>query len=175
MENDFTNDIIDVTGLPRFEEVPLTPLKSSYWKVIVFNISLTFLIIGIIFGLAIYFIEDFPIETYAVAIAYFSILALTLFIARVSFKNKGYAFRSHDVIYRSGAIAINTTVIPYNRIQHAALHEGFIARKLGLAAVEVFTAGGDKSDIRIPGIEKEQAENIKQLLVGKIINLEVNE
>jgi len=37
-----------------------------------------------------------------------------------------------------------------------------------LAKIEIFTAGGDSSDIEIPGIEKQQAENIKQLLMGKI-------
>jgi hypothetical protein len=37
-----------------------------------------------------------------------------------------------------------------------------------LAKVEIFTAGGGTSDIEIPGIEKEQAEKIKQLLMGKI-------
>ena len=37
-----------------------------------------------------------------------------------------------------------------------------------MAKIEIFTAGGSSSDIQIPGIEKEQAENIKQLLMGKI-------
>ena len=43
-----------------------------------------------------------------------------------------------------------------------------VSRLFGLAKVEIFTAGGHSSDIEIPGIEKEQAENIKQLLMGKI-------
>jgi membrane protein YdbS with pleckstrin-like domain len=37
-----------------------------------------------------------------------------------------------------------------------------------LAKVEIFTAGGSSSDIEIPGIEKEHAEKIKQLVMGKI-------
>ena len=59
-------------------------------------------------------------------------------------------------------------IIPYNRVQHVALHEGFISRIFGLAKVEIFTAGGNNSDLEIPGIAKEEAENIKQLLMGKI-------
>ncbi|MGV3459397.1 MAG: PH domain-containing protein [Flavobacterium sp.] len=175
MEENFSNGLIDIINLPKFEETPLTSLKPSYWKVIVFNIALTFLIIGVVCVLAIYFIDDFPFETWGVASVYFAILILTVIIARINFKNKGYAFREHDVIYRSGAIAITTHVIPYNRIQHAALHEGLISRKLGLAAVEVFTAGGDSSDLKIPGIDKEQAESIRQLIVGRIINQTENE
>jgi membrane protein YdbS with pleckstrin-like domain len=89
-------------------------------------------------------------------------------LSRISFKKKGFAFRTHDVLYRYGIIATNTIVIPYNRVQHVALHEGFVSRFFGLAKIEVFTAGGSSSDIEIPGIEMEQAENIKQLLMGKI-------
>jgi uncharacterized protein len=174
MEN-FSNGLIDVNELPKFEEAVLTGLIPSYWKVIVFNISLTFLIIGIASGLAIYFIDDFPVKVWLVAAIYFVALILTIFICRISFKNKGYAFREHDMIYKSGAIAISIHIVPYNRVQHAALHEGFISRKLGLAAVEVFTAGGDDSDIKIPGIDKARAESIRQLIVGKIINLAANE
>lgn len=174
MEN-FTNILIDVSSLPKFEETALTCLKPSYWKVIVFNISLTFFLVGSSLSAAIYFINDFPFQIWAVMLVYFISLILTIFIARINFKNKGYAFREHDVIYRSGAIAISTHIVPYNRIQHAALHEGFISRKLGLAAVEIFTAGGDSSDLKIPGIDKQQAERIRQLIVGRIINQAADE
>jgi membrane protein YdbS with pleckstrin-like domain len=101
-------------------------------------------------------------------VAYFFFLFLVLVLSRISFKKKGFAFRTHDVLFKHGIIATNTIIIPYNRVQHVALHEGFISRYFGLAKIEVFTAGGSASDIEIPGIKKEQAENIKQLLMGKI-------
>jgi membrane protein YdbS with pleckstrin-like domain len=96
------------------------------------------------------------------------IIIVTVLLNRIAFKKKAFAFRNHDVIYRSGIIATNTMVIPYNRVQHVALHEGFVSRIFGLAKVEIFTAGGNSSDLEIPGIAKEEAENIKQLLMGKI-------
>jgi membrane protein YdbS with pleckstrin-like domain len=43
-----------------------------------------------------------------------------------------------------------------------------VSRYFGLAKIQIFTAGGSSSDLEIPGIEKEQAENIKQLVMGKI-------
>ena len=72
------------------------------------------------------------------------------------------------MLFRYGIIATNTLVIPYNRVQHVALHEGLVSRFFGLAKIQIFTAGGSSSDIEIPGIAKEQAESIKQLLMGKI-------
>ena len=102
------------------------------------------------------------------SIVYVVLLFIVLFFSRIGFKKKGFAFRNHDVLFRHGIIATNTLVIPYNRVQHVALHEGLFSRFFGLAKIEIFTAGGSSSDIEIPGIAKEQAENIKQLLMGKI-------
>ncbi|RZK06168.1 MAG: PH domain-containing protein, partial [Flavobacterium sp.] len=103
-----------------------------------------------------------------VAIGFLVLIVLTLVFSRIGFKKRGFAFREHDVLFQSGVIATKIIVIPYNRVQHVALHEGVVSRYFGLAKVEIFTAGGSSSDIEIPGIEKGQAENIKQLLMGKI-------
>ncbi|WP_294821101.1 PH domain-containing protein [uncultured Flavobacterium sp.] len=172
---DFTNETIDTTNLPRFEEVELTPLQASYINVVRFNIAVTFSFIAIGAGAGFYFIEELHPYWLPVAITYSAILLLTIIIATVRFRNSGFAFRKHDVIYRSGAIALTTTIIPYNRVQHVAIEEGWLSRKLGLAEVDIFTAGGQKSDIQIPGIDKGQAERIKQLLMGKILKEEADE
>ena len=174
MEN-YINEPIDLSALPRFEDVRLTRLQPSYLKVIWFNYALVYGIIAICAGVAFYFINELNKYWIPVAILYALVVILSISVSLLSFRNKGYAFRTHDAIYKSGAIAITTTIIPYNRVQHVALHEGFISRAFGLASIEIFTAGGDKSDIQIPGIEKEQAEKIKLLLMGKIINEVSNE
>jgi membrane protein YdbS with pleckstrin-like domain len=174
MEN-YTNEPIDTSALPRFEDVALTPLHPSYLKIIWLNIALVYIVITIAAGIAFYNIQELSDYWLPVAIGYIVVVLLSIVITNISFRNRGYAFRTHDAIYRSGAIAITTTIIPYNRVQHVALHEGFISRKLGLAKIEIFTAGGNKSDIQVPGIEKEQAEKIKQLLMGKIVKQEANE
>lgn len=167
MEN-FTNATIDTTKLPRFEEVQFTKLHPNYWKVILINTVITFLVLGIGMTLLLYFNEEIIIEKAYIIGGFAALLLLTLALSRVSFNKRGFAFREHDVLFQSGIIATKTIVIPYNRVQHVALHEGWVSRYFGLAKVEIFTAGGSSSDIEIPGIEKEQAENIKQLLMGKI-------
>jgi uncharacterized protein len=167
MDN-FINEKIDTTLLPRFEDVDYSSLHPSYWKVNLILIAILFLIVSIGFGFAIF--SDAEIATYQIQIieVLLVLLGFVLLFSRISFKKKGFAFRNYDVLFRSGIIATNTLVIPYNRIQHVALHEGMISRFFGLVKIEIFTAGGNSSDIEIPGIEKTQAENIKQLLMGKI-------
>jgi membrane protein YdbS with pleckstrin-like domain len=169
MEN-FTNETIDTTQLPRFEAVPFSKLDSKYLKVIGINLGLfiaLLILAPMVFSMVnpglmsgrIWFIVGVVISVFSILIPLFSILG---------FKKKGFAFREHDVLFRHGIIATNTTVIPYNRIQHVALYEGLVSRYFGLAKIQIFTAGGSAIDLEIQGIEKEQAENIKQLLMGKI-------
>ncbi|MFB0910117.1 MAG: PH domain-containing protein [Flavobacterium sp.] len=167
MEN-FTNDTIDTTQLPKFEEVQFSVLDADYWKVTVLNVLVFFLIVGLGLVVLLFFNRHLFVFSVGISVAYFFFLFLVLVLSRISFKKKGFAFRTHDVLFKHGIIATNTIIIPYNRVQHVALHEGFISRYFGLAKIEVFTAGGSASDIEIPGIKKEQAENIKQLLMGKI-------
>lgn len=164
----FTNETIDTTQLPRFEVVEFSVLHPNYWKVTLINVFLFFLILGTGLGLLLFFNEGLLVFLPIILTAFFTILSLVALLSRISFKKKGFAFRTHDVLYRHGIIATNTIIIPYNRVQHVALHEGFVSRYFGLAKIEIFTAGGSSSDIEIPGIQMEQAENIKQLLMGKI-------
>lgn len=166
---EFTNETIDTKQLPRYESVELTSLHKNYWKVLLINNAIIFSIIAIVMIFLWMNVEDSQeFSPFLVFGIFLVIVNVSFFLNRISFKKKAYAFRNHDVIYRSGLIATNTMVIPYNRVQHVALHEGFLSRYFGLAKVEIFTAGGSASDIEIPGIAKEEAENIKQLLMGKI-------
>ncbi|WP_269222910.1 PH domain-containing protein [Flavobacterium sp. IMCC34518] len=165
---DFTNETIDTTQLPKFEDVSLSVLHPDYWKVTLINLAVFFLIIGTGVGFVLFFNIELLAFLLEISIGFGVLVLLVLFFSRISFKKKGFAFRTHDVLFRHGIIATNTLVIPYNRVQHVALHEGLISRFFGLAKIQIFTAGGSSSDIEIPGIAKEQAENIKQLLMGKI-------
>jgi membrane protein YdbS with pleckstrin-like domain len=165
---DFINETIDTTQLPKYEEVEFSVLHPNYWKVILISLAVFFLIVGIGLGFVLYFNDVLLSFIKELSITYVVLSLIVLFFSRLGFKKKGFAFRNHDVLFRHGIIATNTLVIPYNRVQHVALHEGFLSRILGLAKIEIFTAGGSSSDIEIPGIAKEQAENIKQLLMGKI-------
>ncbi len=164
----FTNNTIDINQLPRFETVEYKKLQPDYFKVVLINQIIGFLILGIALGVVSYFVEEITTFIPYIYSGFAVVLLLSLIISRLTFLKKGFAFREHDVLYKSGIIATNTIIIPYNRVQHVALHEGWLSRYFGLAKVEIFTAGGSSSDIEIPGIEKEQAEKIKQLLMGKI-------
>ena len=168
--NEFTNNPIDIAQHPKFEEVELKGLNPKYITVLLFNFSLLLILVIGGFSTLFYFKQDAFSNTIWMAI----LVGLVLFLAglvvftKFSFQKKGYAFREHDAIYKSGLISETTTIIPFNRVQHVALHQGFISRKLGLASVELFTAGGSSSDLEIPGLLLADAQIIKNLVSQKI-------
>ncbi len=168
MEN-FTNQKIQTDDFPAYQEVLLTPLDTDYWKVILINSIIFLIIIGLLGSAFIYFQPEIVVNAW-LALGLFGAFSVLVIISKyLTFKSQKYAFRDHDVIYQSGYIAKITTVIPYNRVQHVTLLEGFVSKQFNLAKVGIFTAGGKGSDIEVPGIKKEEAERIKILLTAKIL------
>ncbi len=166
--DDFYNNTLDISTLPKFEEVSFNKLHPSYWTVCLLRILIgsAIIVAVVVFSLSSVG-ELFPFKT-EIIIGTALIILLTFLFSYIGFRKKGYAFRTHDVLFQHGVIATNTIIIPYNRVQHVALHEGALSRIFNLAEIQIFTAGGKDSDIMIPGIKKSDAENIKQLLMGKI-------
>lgn len=174
--NEFTNQTIDISTLPKFEETALNPLQKEYFKVMLIQFGIVFgiLLIGII---ALYFISIE--ELIQNKIIYFVIGWLFLFVLsflylKISFAKKGFALREHDVIFKSGVISETTTIVTNNRVQHVALHQGMLSRYFGLASIELFTAGGSASDLKINGLLFEDAKKIKESVSLKINEIETD-
>lgn len=167
---EFTNELIDIKTLPKFEEIQYNVLHPKYFRIILINICIFFfiLLLGIISVLYINE-EIFTNRIWLlIGIVYPIYLIVMILYYNLSFKKRGYAFRTHDVIYKSGLIRETTVIIPNNRVQHVALHQGFFSRLFGLATIELFTAGGNSSDLKIPGLVYEEALRIKSMISLKI-------
>jgi len=75
-----------------------------------------------------------------------------------------------------GVIWKKYTSIPYERIQNIDIHRGVIARILGLSELRLQTAGfggsqgkwGAWAEGRLPGIEREKAEQLREELISKV-------
>ncbi|WP_320815540.1 PH domain-containing protein [Flavobacterium sp.] len=171
--NEFTNKEISISDLPQFEVVQLQPIHPSYYKVILINIGVVFTSLGIGLAVLSYFKEDFFSNRIWMLIgaSYTVLLTISLLFSRLSFKYKSYAFREHDAIYKSGVVSQTTTIVPYKRIQHVALHQGLFSRYFGLASLELFTAGGSSTDLEINGLTLEDAQRYKIWIIQKIDTL----
>jgi membrane protein YdbS with pleckstrin-like domain len=100
---------------------------------------------------------------------------LQFWISYVGYRKKGYAVREKDILFRHGILSTTTTIIPFNRIQHVAIHEGFFSRMYDLSELQIYTAGGSSSDLHIPGLPKYEAEQIKTFLLNQITSFTLKE
>lgn len=169
MESIFQNEQLPLSALPRAESVAYEPLSPAYLRVDLLGLWLGRLGILVIFLVYTYLTKGFPewIRWGVVGLWSF-LLVLTTIIRFYGFRIKGYAVRQHDIMYRRGLLFRTLTVVPFTRIQHSEVQQGVIERQFGLARLAVFTAGGSQSDLLIPGLKLEQAEQIRQFLSKKL-------
>lgn len=172
-ETNFSNDQVPSLNLPKMEEVQFEPLQPShmYVNLIVVGIIFLFVLAGV--TVLAFMVEE--VKPYFVA-GLLAILVVFGFLALVeikAFKFRGYALRTHDILYRDGWLWKSWMVIPFNRIQHLEINQGPIDRIFDLASLQLFTAGGSSSDIEIDGLTPEQAADIKSFIMSK--NAEINE
>ena len=78
---------------------------------------------------------------------------------------KMYALREHDLSYQSGLIFRKKVTQPITRIQHIELKRGPIERKIGLATLQVFSAGGAMHTFEIPGLDLMKAQKLRQFIL----------
>ena len=170
--SEFTNEVIEIDLLPKYQEVSLITPHPHYWKVILINISI-FILLGVL-GLSLFVFFNEKVTPYSVYIfsGFIIISGFIFLLFRASFKKRGYALREKDIIYKSGIIAETTSIIPLNRIQHVALEEGMISRMYKLATLQIYTASGASGHMHIAGIPIDQAKTIKEALLKKLDLLE---
>ncbi|WP_445454890.1 PH domain-containing protein [Flavobacterium sp. HNIBRBA15423] len=170
---EFKNETIDISTLPKFEEAKLQPLQKGYFKVMLIQRAIFYglLLIPI---LVLFFIDTndfFEENVIYIVITWLVLIILNFFFLKLSFAKKGFALRGHDVIFKSGVISETTIIVTNNRVQHVALHQGMLSRIFGLASIELFTAGGSASDLKINGLLLDDAKKIKESVSERIIEI----
>ena len=171
-ETTFTNEVINLDLLPKYENIQLSQPHRDYWKIICINLLIFFGLLGITMGILLFFVDEVKPNAKWIIPVYIILLTSFFLLFRVSFMKRGYAIRTHDVIYKSGIIAESTTIVPLNRIQHIELNEGLFSRIYQLGSLQLFTAGGQTGHIRISGIAIDEAKRIRDLLLNKLEQLE---
>lgn len=162
----FVNNQILSDSLPKLQSIAFEPVQKSSLYVSIIALSLFFIILLVAATMVAFFVESIkPFYIYVILGILLLFMALLLFEWR-GFKFRGFALRDHDVIFREGWLWRNTTVVPYNRVQHIEINQGPIDRLFDLSSINIFTAGGS-SDLEIDGLLPDQAANIKQFIIDK--------
>ena len=166
----FSNTATASIDLPQLEQLDFEKLSPRYTQSNRY-IGL-FSTLFIVSSLWIVQLQSFsPITSEAGNVISFLIWAIAIigFVSNaytiLADKKKFYALREQDLNYKSGLIFCKTVSQPMLRIQHVELKRGPIDRKIGLAKLQVFSAGGAMHTFEIPGLPIETAENIRQFIL----------
>lgn len=84
------------------------------------------------------------------------------------YRHTGYLLREHDIHLRTGALWRQTTSVTLNRVQHIELSQGPLERSLGCCRLLIYTAGGAGQDLSIPGLDTDNAEQIRAWVLARI-------
>lgn len=164
---EFRNNPVLENDLPNFEDVVLSPVSRKYLRIIYLNLAIFAGFIATVVTFAYFFLrENINLHWSIVFIIASLLVMLTSILNYFSFFQRKYAIREKDIVYHNGLIQHNILIIPFNRIQHIAVAEGWYSRILGLKSVKIFTAGS--LDLTINGLPKEVAQNFSQLILDKI-------
>ncbi|MCW8126138.1 PH domain-containing protein [Microbulbifer halophilus] len=79
-----------------------------------------------------------------------------------------YRVGDGDVRLHTGAWWRTALGVPTNRIQHLEITQGPLERRLDLSRLALFTAGGQGSDLKIPGLRSDTARALKAELLARI-------
>ncbi len=161
----FVNAPIDVSGLPRLEMGNFKPLHKEYLGV---RLVATFIFFAILAAAGVFLYFQTDLEVWHIYLPLGLLFAFRLFVLIVGFKRKGYQMREHDISYRTGLIFQKITSIPLVRIQHSEVTRGPLQRLFDLATVKIYTAGGQQSDLSIPGLTPDEAYRVRDY-INKIV------
>ena len=166
---EFTNDELEISSLPRAEDAVLTPVDKRYFKVILLQKGIFWMFVIVASAIAVAFYERLQTNLWITAIM--AVLALAIIVnlrlAYLAFLNKAFAVREHDMIYQDGWLVKSLHVFPFNRIQHCSIDTGVFERRFGLSRLKIYTAGGNDSDIVIPGLTSEQSSALREMIIQR--------
>ena len=169
MEN-FTNSVLLPEALPVIEKKDFNPLEKKYLTLLFIRLFIFILIIsGSLVAFLLFGNEEIPKLVTILIIAVISIVFIwSAGITYLGFPRKGYLVRENDISFQKGLIVYKLTTVPFNRIQHVEVTQGVLAKAFKLSSIKLFTAGGNASDLSIPGLGEETAQQLKEFLSEKI-------
>ncbi len=167
--NSFSNEPIPISGLPAIEDVMFLPIEPAYAKILYISNGIIFGVLLIpLLGFVVFYLGLFSWLSYVLLLFWFALALLSLWVSHTAVNYKSYAIRQRDISYKTGIFFKEWITIPFTRVQHCEISRGVLDRAFDLAELRIFTAGGSSSDIAIPGLQTDVAQQLKDFIIAKI-------
>jgi membrane protein YdbS with pleckstrin-like domain len=159
----FSNEPIEVGRRPRLRADAFVPVDPRYVWSSVAGLTMTMVVV-IAIAVAVVVRSGNTVVPAVIAGGVVLVLAAVVVVLVLEARRLAYQVREHDVSLRSGVIRHRVETIPFARVQHVSVRRGLIERWLGLATLEVSSAG---PDISIPGLTVVDADLVRQLVAER--------
>ncbi|WP_339616188.1 PH domain-containing protein [uncultured Gilvimarinus sp.] len=163
--------VVTDDNLPPLLEEPWRPIDPTYCSVLRIVVLIYLLAITIPAVVFAWFTSPttWPVVSGGLGVVYLLGLFLLLVWAPRRVKHTQYLLREQDVHVRVGFWWHSTTSAGNNRVQHTEVTQGPLERLYGLSKLVVYTAGGNQSDVKIPGLPTATAHRLKNYLTEQVV------
>jgi membrane protein YdbS with pleckstrin-like domain len=167
----FKNQQININSLPRMQNIDyIKPKKAFLTLTLIKSIIFWLVLTGLFILTTIAARQEFPhLVPYAKYI-FFPFAIFSLLLTLISYYKRGHALRDFDIIYKEGVLFNSVTTISFNRVQHCEISQGPLEQVFDLHTLKIFTAGGQSSDLEIPGLDEDSANGLKEYVVEATSN-----
>jgi uncharacterized protein len=163
MAGPFSNEPLSVDELPRLRDAAFVSVDPRYmWSRLAGLVF--FAAIAVAVGVLVVWRSEAVAVPVLVAGGVVLLIIATAVLSVLEARRVAYQVREHDLSLRRGVIRHVVETIPYSRVQHVNVGRGLIERWLGLATLEISSAG---PDISIPGLAVADADRIKQVIAQR--------
>ncbi|WJG08029.1 PH domain-containing protein [Aliiglaciecola sp. LCG003] len=167
---EFSNLAISSADLPDPIELPFEALDSRYIIAVIGSILIAALMFITVMSISrfqtIFTLHESMLQLYKPGLLVVGLVTLAVCTYQfIAIPCKKYYLREHDLHFTYGVFFKNIISQPILRIQHIEIKRGPIERLFGLAAIQVFSAGGSMHTFEIPGLSFKQAQRLRQYIL----------
>lgn len=160
-----------ITKVMLLPDVPLQPLERGHLNAMR-STGAAFFTVATIGAAVIGFalkrgLLGVPVWPVPLLVACIGVWAVT-FAARKRWARWGWAWTGQELHVAQGWLTRSHTIVPAMRVQHIDVMQGPIERMFGVATLVLHTAGTAHSQVRLPGISRDTAEEIRDTIRARL-------
>jgi len=146
----------------------LAPAVVSYWRVVGFTRGVIALLFLGPIALPFALVDGGGRPLWYVGAGFLVVVGWglwSLLTARLRYDRTAFRLDREQLLVRHGVVVHHELVVPVTRMQHVDIDRGPVERLFGIARLSVYTAGGRRATVQIPGLLPDRAAELRAFIL----------